>query len=504
MNSEPIFLEARNVSKSFGATRALVDVDLEIRVGEVLALVGENGAGKSTLGKILAGVVQRDTGEVIVEGTPTDFHSVQDGLDHKIAIVLQEFNLIPEMTVAENIFLTRKDGYGPGGWKRTKQQITESREFMESLHMDFGIDPTAQVSTLSIAQQQIVEIVRSVSRNAELFILDEPTAALGKRESDALLRLIRQLADSGKSVVIVTHRLDEIYAVSDRMVVLRDGIVRGSFSPKTTEPDELISVMVGRELGDELTHARTINVPGEEILSVEDLSISPLVKDCSLSVRRGEVVGLAGLVGSGRTELVRAIFGIDTAQAGEVVVNGRIGLLTSPLAGVRAGGAFVPEDRKTQGLHTELSIFDNLTMSYIAKSKNMWLKSKTLKSKSLELIKDLHIKTSDYQEPASSLSGGNQQKVVLGKWLMTQPDLLILDEPTRGIDVGARAELYKLINELVSQGMGALIISSELPEVIALSDRILVMSNGRIVSEVDRDDATEEKIIRATEIGGIA
>lgn len=504
MPSTVAMLEARQLEKRYGSTRALAGVDLTVGHGEVLALVGENGAGKSTLGKILAGAVQRDGGTIHLDGKEVSFGSIKDALDAGVAIVLQEFNLVPEMSVTENIFLTRAEGYRWGWWRNEKRQREAAEQAIQRLQMDLGIHPWALVSSLSVAQQQIVEIIRSLSVDAKLFILDEPTAALGRHETDALLDLIRRLRADGRSVIMVTHRLDDVYAVADRIFVLRDGVAQGEFDPATTPMDTLIGTMVGRELGEELRNARTSQEPGEPVLQVTGLTIPGLLEGCSLTVRRGEIVGIGGLVGSGRTELVRAIFGADRARRGTVVLNGTSGLMRSPQAGVAAGAALVPEDRKTQGLHTALPIHDNLVMSYLAKRGGFWVRGKHLKSEVARLVAELQIKINGSWQLGSELSGGNQQKVVLGKWLMAKPDLLILDEPTRGIDVGARAEFYRIIDELVAHGIGVLVVSSEMNEVIALSDRVLVMSKGRIVAELPRGEATEESILGYTEVGANA
>ncbi|GHD76376.1 monosaccharide ABC transporter ATP-binding protein (CUT2 family) [Salinibacterium amurskyense] len=493
-------LEASGIQKSYGATRALAGVNFDIGRGEVVALVGENGAGKSTLGKILAGATEMDEGTVSVNGMPVSFHSTKDALDHGVAIVLQEFNLIPEMTVAENLFLTRPTGYRWGWWKTRKSQVDQASKAIADAYMDFGIDPEALVSELSVAQQQIVEIIRSLSVDAQLFILDEPSAALGRRETDSLLQLIRRLRDDGRSVIIVTHRLDEVYAVADRIFVLRDGIARGEFDPASTSTDELVAAMVGRALDKEMHEARTIQTPGDAVLTVDKLVVQGSSSECSFQVRRGEIVGVAGLVGSGRTELIRAIFGADPAVSGTVVLGGTTGVIRSPLAAVRAGAAMVSEDRKQLGLHTALTIHDNVVLSYLAKYGKFWLNRKKLDADVAQQVDDLRIKIGGSWLDAGVLSGGNQQKVVLAKWLLSKPELLILDEPTRGIDVGARAEFYRVVDDLVAQGMAVLMVSSEMPEVLALSDRVLVMSKGAIVTELSREEATEERILSFTEV----
>ncbi|GHD43690.1 sugar ABC transporter ATP-binding protein [Mycetocola manganoxydans] len=492
-------LKASGIEKSYGATRALAGVDINIGRGEVVALVGENGAGKSTLGKVLAGAVTPDSGTLLFEGEEVTFRSTAEALARGVAIVLQEFNLIPEMTVAENLSLTSPAGYRWGWWRNSRHQLTRARAAIVAASMDFGIDPEALVSELSVAQQQIVEIVRSLSADAKLFILDEPTAALGRRETEALLDLIRSLRDDGRSVVIVTHRLDEVFAVADRIYVLRDGVPRGEFDPASTSVDTLINAMVGRDLDQKMHDSRTIREPGEVVLSVDSVSVDGSA-ECSFEIRRGEIVGLAGLVGSGRTELARAIFGADRVSSGSVTINGKHGLMRSPLGAVRAGAAMVSEDRKAQGLHTGLSIHDNIVLTHLAKRGKFWLNLRKLDAMVRGQVEDLRIKIGGSWLDAGVLSGGNQQKVVLAKWLLSKPDLLILDEPTRGIDVGARAEFYRLIDALVSDGMAVLVISSELQEVLALSDRVLVMSRGTIVAELPRDEATEEAVLAQTEI----
>ncbi len=492
-------LEAKGISKSYGATRALSGVDFHVGEGEVVALVGENGAGKSTLGKILAGVTYADEGVVLLNGREVAFKSTAEALHAGVAIVLQESNLIPVMSVAENIFLTRREGYRWGWLRSSRAQMSLARAAIDSLEMDFGIAAGALVSELSVAQQQIVEIVRALSVDARLFILDEPSAALGKREVEALLALIRRIKADGRSVVMVTHRLDEVYAVADRIVVLRDGKGRGEFDPGSTSTDELIRAMVGRDLARD--EKRAPRHPGKVVLSVADLVVEPHGAPCSLEVNSGEVVGVAGLVGSGRTELMRAIFGADHAHGGTVTINGHREVLRSPSSTVRAGAAFVPEDRKTQGLHTALSIHDNIVLSHLVKHGSFWLKVSDLRADVARMIDEVNIKVRGAWQDSGVLSGGNQQKVVLAKCLLSDPDLLILDEPTRGIDVGARAEIYRIIDGLVQRGMAVLLVSSDLTEVLELSDRIVVMSRGAVVGELTREEATEEAILAKTEVG---
>lgn len=497
-SSERPLLEVRGASKTFGGvTRALHNVDLTLYSGQVVALVGENGAGKSTLGKVISGVYPLDSGELIWCGQRKSFSSTVEALSVGISIVMQEFNLIPEMTVAENIFLSRKDGYR-GWWKRSHGQPKAAIAAMSRLGLDFGLDPNQKVEELSVAQQQLVEIVRAISHDAKLFILDEPTAALGKAETQALLDIVRELKSNGASVVIVTHRLDEVFSVADRIVVLRDGEIRREFDPDQTTEKELINAMVGRELAQELRDLDRERKIGETVLEVRELS-NHAVTDCSFTVQSGEIVGIAGLVGSGRTELVRAIFGVDKAR-GTVAIGGQVRSFDAPIKAIRGGAALVPEDRKAQGLHLDQSIYDNAVLSRLAQSSAFVVSHRKLRKEVQTKVSELGIRLAGLDREVSSLSGGNQQKVVLTKWLLTNPKLLILDEPTRGIDVGARAEFYRLVDDLVSDGMAVLLISSELPEVLALSDRILVMSQGRIVKELHAHEATEETILSFTDI----
>ena len=495
-------LVAPAISKSYGATRALADVDLHIAAGEVVALVGENGAGKSTLGKIIAGVTDRDAGQVLWRGKPVHFGSALDALQHGIAIVLQEFNLIPEMSVAENIYLTRPDGYRGGLFRSEAAQVRRAGELLAGLELDFPLDPAALVGTLSVAQQQMVEIVRAISVDAELFILDEPTAALGRAETEQLLGTIRALREQGKSVILVTHRLDEVYAVADRIVVLRDGRKQAEFDPNGTGTAELVATMVGRELDEGLSTVRHIRSPGEAVLEVTELRVPGAPEAVSFRVHAGEIVGIAGLVGSGRTELLRALFGADRPRSGQVRMGDRPLRVCHPRDAVGRGMALVTEDRKAQGLILDLPIYDNIVLSRLALDRNLILDHRRLRQRAGELVGELLIKIGGLDLPVSSLSGGNQQKVVLAKWLNTTPALLLLDEPTRGVDVGARADFYRIIDALVAEGMAVLMVSSELPEVLALSDRVLVMSGGRIVRELARDEATEEAVLGATDVAG--
>lgn len=487
-------LTAAGIRKHFGGIQALSDANLSVKRGEIHALMGENGAGKSTLAKIIAGVERADQGDVRWRGEPVAFQSTSEASRAGVTIVLQELSLVPDLSVAENIFLTNQDVYRGGFLLDRKEIVRRTKELFERFDLQLAIDPDAKISELSIAQQQMIEIVRAFSQESQLYLLDEPTAALGDQEVEVLFKIIRRMRDRGVSFVLVTHRLNEVFALSDRITVLRDGANSGEFVTAEATPDALIRAMVGRDLGD-FYAIRQRRDPGEIILSVKNLDRGQILRGCSFEVRRGEVVGIAGLIGSGRTELVRAVFGADRASTGDVQLNGRVGLIRSPEQAVQESAAMVPEDRKTHGLHLNLPISQNLTLAELNQRGRFWLRGAAEHRRVRELIDRLQIKVGDPLNPASSLSGGNQQKIVLAKWLAIDPDLLILDEPTRGIDVGTKYEIYRIIDQLVADGTAVLMVSSELPEILALSDRILVMAGGEIVSELDRANATEESIM---------
>ncbi|MDQ2683787.1 MAG: sugar ABC transporter ATP-binding protein [Chloroflexota bacterium] len=490
---QPI-LRASGIEKRYGGIVALRGVDLEIRPGEIHALMGENGAGKSTLAKIVAGVQTADAGTIEWQGAPVAFRATQEARDAGIAIVLQELNLIPDLSVAENIFLTHPESYAGGLFLKRRDINRRAHELFDRLGWDVPVDPARKVSELSVAEQQMVEILRALSWEAKLYILDEPTAALSSHEVNVLFGMIRRLRERGVSFLLVTHRIEEVFALSDRITVYRDGANSGVFETSQTTERQLIRAMVGRDLGD-FFGVRERNEPGEPILTVTGLSRGQRLRNCSLTVRRGEVVGIAGLVGAGRTELIRAIFGADKADRGAVELRGRAGLLGNPSQAIAQSAAMVPEDRKAQGLLIDLPITHNISMVGLTTSRGFWLRKRAERDLMTRMTERLQIRAGDPRKAAGSLSGGNQQKIVLAKWLAIDPDLLILDEPTRGIDVGTKYEIYKLIDVLVAQGRGVLLVSSELPEVLALSDRILVMRDGELVGELNHAEADEATIL---------
>ncbi|MDQ2682752.1 MAG: sugar ABC transporter ATP-binding protein [Chloroflexota bacterium] len=487
-------LSARGIEKRYGGIVALRGVDLEVRAGEVHALMGENGAGKSTLAKIVAGVQTADAGTVTWQGQEVTFRSTREARDAGIAIVLQELNLIPDLSVAENIFLTHPDTYAGGLFLKRGDINRRAEELFARLGWDTPVDPRRKISDLSVAEAQMIEILRALSWDAKLYILDEPTATLSKHEVEVLFRMIRRLKERGVSFLLVTHRLEEVFALSDRITVYRDGANSGQFETAKTTESELIRAMVGRDLGD-FFDVRQRAEPGEPILRVRNLCRGSRLRNCTLEVRRGEVVGIAGLVGAGRTELIRAIFGADKAERGEVTLRGRVGLIGDPSRAIGESTAMVPEDRKQHGLLIELPIQHNVSLVSLASKRGFWLRKRAEDSLMQQMTERLQIRAANVKQPAGSLSGGNQQKIVLAKWLAIDPDLLILDEPTRGIDVGTKYEIYKLIDGLVAQGKAVLMVSSELPEVLALSDRILVMRDGELVGELAHGEASEAAIL---------
>lgn len=487
-------LSVRDVRKSYHGIEALKGVSLEVFAGEIVAVVGENGAGKSTLAKIVAGVTTANSGSIEFRGKRVAFHSTAEAQAAGVAIVLQEFNLIPHLTIAENIFLTHRDAYKSGLWVDKNYMRAKTVELFDRLGLDLHIDPSTKVMNLSVAEQQLVEIIKAVAVDARLLILDEPSATLSRKEVCKLFALMRRLQEQGVTLLFVSHRLEEIFEISTRIVVLRDGSkVRESPTADITEK-ELISSMVGREMGD-FYAIRNRHELGEPILEVDHISRGKRVLDCSFSVRKGEVLGISGLVGAGRTELIRAVFGADKPDSGKVTIKGKVGWLKSPLDAIRQGIGMVPEDRKAHGLLVHLPIYQNVSLAHLASKGHFWIRKRREEEQVAREIKDLQIKVPGIRYSAGSLSGGNQQKVVIAKWLLTNPDIIFMDEPTRGIDIGAKFELYHLIDKLAAEGKTIILVSSELPEILALSDRILVMNQGRIVKELGHAEATEELIM---------
>jgi rhamnose transport system ATP-binding protein len=480
-------LQVRDIEKEYPGVRALSGVSFDVRAGEVHALLGENGAGKSTLIKIMSGVVQPDKGAILVDGVETRLSGPDDARRAGVATIYQELLLFPELSVAENIFL----GHAPKG-RFGRIDLGEMREraraLVASLEID-DLDPDMMVGRLSVGNRQRVEILRALSHDARVLIMDEPTAALTEADVRRLFDIVRRLRARGVGIVYISHRMDEIFEISDRVTVLRDGAYIGTRATRDTNSPELVEMMVGRRI--EALFPK-VEVPiGETALEARDLVAKPMTRGVSLSVRAGEIVGLAGLVGSGRSELAQTLFGVTPAESGEIRLSGKPVAIRSPAQARALGLAYVPEDRGSQGLVRPMSVKHNLSLAALIGLTRFGFIDRAAEQRLAEdAVKRFDVKTSSLDEAAGRLSGGNQQKVVLGKWLANRPKVLILDEPTRGIDVGAKAEIHRLMGELAKQGVAILMISSELPEVLGMSDRVLVMREGRIAAEFPRAQAT--------------
>jgi rhamnose transport system ATP-binding protein len=486
-------LELRHAAKSFGPVKALIDGSVELRAGEVHALLGENGAGKSTLVKILAGVHQPDSGEVLVNGAEINLHGPAAARAAGLAVIYQEPMLFPDLTVAENIFMGRQPVRAGRRIDRGAMNRDATQIFAQ---LGVVLDPARPARGLSVADQQIVEIAKALSLNASVLIMDEPTAALSNVEVERLFRVIAALRGRGAAIMFISHRLEEVFAICQQVTIMRDGKFVLTAPTKDLDVDTIIRSMIGRDLGE--MYQKTGTVPGEVVLAVDQLTRDSVFYDVSFNVRRGEVVALAGLVGAGRTEVARAVFGIDRRTSGSVRLLGKALPNGEPAAAMAAGIAFVPEDRRQQGLVMDLGIDHNVALASLNRlSKGGLIFRAAERRLALTWAERLQLKFGRLRDNVSTLSGGNQQKVVLGKWLARSPSLLIIDEPTRGIDVGTKAEVHRIIDQLAAQGLAVLMISSELPEVLGVADRILVIHEGRLTGEFARADATEDKIMRA-------
>jgi len=486
-------LELRDVAKSFGSVAALRSGGLTVDSGSIHALVGENGAGKSTLVKIVAGLYRRDAGEFRLGGEDVDFHSTAESKAAGVAVIYQEPTLFPDLSVTENIFMGRQL-LGRGRRIDRAAMYAEAERLFGRLGVH--IDPRRPALGLSIADQQIIEIAKAISLDARLLIMDEPTAALSGVEVERLFAVARSLRDEGRALVFISHRFDEVFALCDTVTVMRDGAYISTQRIDETTVDQIVAQMVGREVGD--LFPKTPAEIGEPVLEVEGLSSPGTFHDVSFQVRAGEIVGLAGLVGAGRSEIVRAVFGVDRYDEGTVRLNGTSVPRHRPSASIRAGMAFIPEDRRKQGLVTEASVARNVAgVIRSSLAKRGFLTARTENRAAGPWAARLEVKTAALDLNAATMSGGNQQKVVIAKWLATNPTLLIIDEPTRGIDVGTKAEVHRLLSELAGRGLAILMISSELPEVLGMADRVLVVCEGRITADLDRDEATPEAVMHA-------
>jgi ribose transport system ATP-binding protein len=489
-----LLVEMDAIYKDFPGVHALRGCRFDLRRGEVHALVGENGAGKSTLMKILAGVYRRDAGRIRLRGSDTEIASPRAAQHLGISIIHQELSLMPDLTVAQNIFIGRE----PKGWPPflldERELNRQARELFERLHL--VVDPQTKVANLSVARQQMVEIAKALSYRAEVVIMDEPTAALTDTEIDELFRIIRKLRDDGVGVVHISHRLEELKRISDRVTVMRDGQYIATVDTKDASLERIIGMMVGRAIYEGAPEIPDTADP-QVVLDVRGLNRGRVIRDVSFSVRRGEILGFAGLVGSGRTEVARAVFGADHIDSGTIQVNGRLAHIKTPADAVRLGIGYLSEDRKRFGLAIGMDVEANIVLATLGKFlRTLWrVDFRRTRATAEQRVRVLGIKTPSLGQKVRNLSGGNQQKVVIAKWLTADTEVLFFDEPTRGIDVGAKSEIYHLVNELARQGKAIIMISSELPEILRMSHRIVVMCEGRITGELGGAEATQEKIM---------
>ena len=489
----PLLLAVQGVSKSFPGVKALEDMHLDLRRGEVLALVGENGAGKSTLMKLLSGIYTADEGEFFLDGEPYEPTSPKHALELGISIIHQEFNLMPDLTVAQNLFIGREP-VSSKIFTSERRLNAQARELIERLHLP--LEPDELVGNLTVAKQQMVEIGKALSYDPKLLIMDEPSAALNDAEVAVLHELIRRFVRPETGVIYISHRLEELRRIADRITVIRDGRFVGTRRLEATTMQDVIAMMVGRELA---TDAKPVGVRDdrEVVLEVSGLSTKSLLKDVSFEVRKGEILGFAGLMGAGRTEVARAIVGADRSDAGTIRLRGREIRIHNPAEAAKHRIGYLSEDRKHFGLLLEQEVNANIGLSALVDRFQAWgfVKDKAMRATSARYVGTLHIKTPSVAQTVKNLSGGNQQKVVIAKWLVKDCDILIFDEPTRGIDVGAKEEIYRLLNELAAGGKSIIMISSELPEILRMSHRIVVMSEGRVTGSLDADEATQESVM---------
>ena len=486
-----VLLEVEHVRKEFPGVVALDDVPFKLRRGTVHALMGENGAGKSTLMKIIAGIYTPDKGSFRLQGLDVKLDSPLHAQQHGIAMIHQELNLMASMTVAENIWIRREPF--KYGFVDHREMRRRTAELFQRLSID--IDPEIDVRELSVANRQMVEIAKAVSFDSDVLIMDEPTSALTEREVAHLFRIIRTLRSQGKGIVYITHKMNELFEIADEVSVFRDGRYVGTHAAKDVTRDDIIKMMVGREIT-QMFPKETVPI-GDVVLSVQGLSLTNIFKDVSFEVRSGEILGIAGLVGSGRSNIAETIFGVTPANAGTISINGKQVAMSSPKVAMQNGMAFLTEDRKETGCFLILDVLENMQMAVLSQGyvKNGFVQQDALARDCEAMSKSLRVKTPDLQETVLNLSGGNQQKVLIGRWLLTKPRILILDEPTRGIDVGAKSEIHRLISKLAADGVAVIMISSEMPEILGMSDRIMVIHEGRVTGFLDRKDADQVKIM---------
>ena len=487
-----IILTMKGIDKSFPGVHALDHVDLEIRKGEVLALMGENGAGKSTLMKVLTGIYTKDSGTITYEGKEVEFHSAKEAQDNGVVIVHQELNMVNHLTVAQNIFIGRefKKGFGIDDRKMNE----EARKLFDRLNID--IDPTETMGNLTVGKQQMCEIAKAISHDAKVIIFDEPSAALTETEIEDLFKIIRDLREKQLGIVYISHRMDEIKVITDRVTVMRDGTYVGTLITKDCTKDDIINMMVGRVIYEDPKTENMVQKDAPVVLKVEHLNAGKMVQDVSFELHKGEILGFSGLMGAGRTETARAIFGADPKESGDIYVNGKKVTINNPQDAVKVGIGYLSEDRKRYGVAVQKTVAENTTLANLEDfCSGLFIDKKKEKTAAQKQVDALATKTPSVDQLVVNLSGGNQQKVVIAKWLTKDCDILIFDEPTRGIDVGAKNEIYKLMNKLAESGKAIIMISSEMTEILRMSDRIVIMCEGKITGEVDISEATQEHIM---------
>jgi len=494
LDGNNVVLEMKSITKAFPGVLALNSVEIDLRKGEVLGILGENGAGKSTLIKILAGVYQMDSGEILMEGRNVTFKNPQDANNAGIRVIYQELNTLEALTIAENIFLGELNNDTP--FRTVNWRMLNKMASGVLSRLDVDLNPRTVMEDLTIAEKQVVEIAKAIWKEAKILVMDEPTAALSEKDTQTLFNVIRLLKKSGHSIIYISHRLDEIFEITDRVTVLRDGNKIATVNTSETNRDELIRVMVGRELKD-MYPKRKVPI-GDVVLEVENLNVEDKLYDISFELREGEILGVFGLLGSGRTELVNALFGVIPKQSGRIKVNGKFVNIRNPIDARENKLGLVPLDRKNEGLALILSVKENLTLSNIEDlGTGMLINKRNEEQKAIRWINEVNIKTPSIMTEINSLSGGNQQKVVLAKWLESGSKIMILNEPTRGIDVGAKVEIYQLMESLCENGAGIIMVSSELHEILSIADRVIVLNEGKLVAEFKQEEASQEKLMNA-------
>lgn len=487
-----VILTMKDIDKSFPGVHALDHVNFEVRRGEVHALMGENGAGKSTLMKVLTGIYTKDSGTITYEGKDTEFHNTREAQDAGVVIVHQELNMLGHLTVAQNIFIGRE--FKKGIKIDDKKMNEEAKKLFDRLHID--IDPTETMSNLTVGKQQMCEIAKAISHEAKVIIFDEPSAALTEAEIEELFKIIRDLREQNLGIVYISHRMDEIKVITDRVTVMRDGTYVGTLITKDCTKDDIINMMVGRVIYEDPKTASAVGKDAPVVLKVDHLNAGRMVQDVSFELHKGEILGFSGLMGAGRTETARAIFGADPKESGDIYINGEKVIINNPQDAVKCGIGYLSEDRKRYGIVVQKTVAENSTMACLQNyMSGIFINKKAEKKVAEEYVESLATKTPSVEQLVVNLSGGNQQKVVIAKWLINDCDILIFDEPTRGIDVGAKNEIYKLMNKLASEGKSIIMISSEMTEILRMSDRIVVMCEGRKTGEVDIEEATQEIIM---------